>query len=130
MRVRRAVPISGMLVLLLVAACKGENVARKRVANADRIRLMQDAAHLQQQYGRRGIAEREVPRAQWPVSFLAFEPERVWADEHGVFVMTYALHVEHAGIYIRTDTTYQPPSAGDPSFDEIVESFYWYYAPG
>lgn len=114
----------------LALSCRGESGVRSRLQSSNRSQLRSEAAQLQQRYVVRDRSAREVPRGEWPKAFIAFDPERVWVNEFGVYICTYAAFVEHAGLFIRTDSSYEPPSSGDPGFKQIDSDFFWYYAPG
>jgi hypothetical protein len=103
---------------------------RSQLAAADRARLLADARDLYARYVIRSSFERDVPRHEWPASFGAFRPKRVWIDNFGVYLSTYEFFVEHAGLYIRTDPSYAAPHSGDPGFEPLGSDFFWYYAPG
>lgn len=125
----RWVVIAGLLAVLL-AGCRGEGEVRSQLTSADRARLLADARDLHARYARRGKFAREVPRNEWPASLAAFRPERVRVEDFGVYLCTYELFVEHAGLYIRTEPSYAPPPTGDPAFEPLGSEFFWYYSPG
>jgi hypothetical protein len=118
------------LIAVLLAACHGEGRVRSRLAAADRARLLADARDLHARYVIRTKFARDVPRHAWPESFATFRPKRVWVDDFGVYICSYEFFVEHAGLYIRTDSSYAPPRSGDPGFRSLDSEFFWYYAPG
>jgi hypothetical protein len=118
------------LVVVLLTGCRGEGHVRSQLATADRARLLADARDVHARYSGRTRFARDVPRHAWPASFAMFRPERVWVDDFGVYLCTYEFFVEHAGLYVRTDSSYAPPRSGDPGFEPLGSEFFWYYAPG
>ena len=73
----------------------------------------------------------EVPKSEYPVSVGPLKPVRIWTNGHGVFIETYSVFVATAGVFVRHDPAFTPPShGGEPFFEPMAENIYWYEAPG
>ena len=123
-RIARVIALVGLL--LVVTSCRGEGAAREVYAELSREQLLADAAAIHATYG----PSADVPAASWPASFQRFAPKRVSTNAHGVYISTHQRLVESAGVFLRTDTAYEPPESGDPGFEQIDTDVYWFYAPG
>ena len=117
-----------VLTMFVVACGHGEQEVRARLAQTDHVQLLSEARTLQTKYYRQSFTD--VPRADWPPTIAAFEPEYVHVDQRGVYVCTHEVFVESAGLFIRTDEAYLPPQSGDPGYKPLAVNLYWYYAPG
>lgn len=58
------------------------------------------------------------------------KPKAVSVDGVGVKIVTYRQFVEIAGIFVRHDPSYQPPTSGENEYKELAPNLYWFYWPG
>jgi hypothetical protein len=119
----RLLTVIALTVLFL--ACHGKGRVRSRLDAADRTCLLTEARELHARY-----SGTDVPRSAWPPGIAALEPEAVSVDRYGVRVCTSTIFVESAGVFIRMDPSFDPPTRGDPKYEQLYPDFYWYYSPG
>lgn len=119
--------ITIVFALLLAIGCS-ERARQKSFAAANGAVLLAQGRALYTKYGARGGTA--IPAAEWPPSFVALEPERVWADTHGIAIVTDQYFVETVGIFLRFDRSFVPPPVGDPGYEPIDRDVYWFEARG
>lgn len=122
---RRSLTVA--LLLLVCVACRGERKARHFGEEHSRELEAQTQA-LWARHVTAGIDE--VLAAEYPPAVKALRPERVYVTNAGVFITTYSFFVEHAGLFVRHDRSYELPAQGDPGFTPVAGEVFWYYAPG
>ena len=119
-----------LLAIALVAGCS------RRAADIDRVRrvgpgrLVSEATRLRPPSNQEQRFQREVVETSWPASIQELRPEKVYVAGDGVYVRTYHDFVRESGIFIAFPGTPVPPTFGDPAFEAIAPSVYWYHIEG
>lgn len=73
----------------------------------------------------------EVPPSQWPEAVRRFHPERVYAGDAGLYVVTGSFFVTERGVFVPRDPAAFAPDAGsDPAYAPLGRGVYVYRVEG
>lgn len=75
--------------------------------------------------------EGDIPESRWPASVVELKPKRVYRNDRGVYICTYAFFVEEYGVFILDPaSSFVPSRDGDPSYDVIAPGVFIYRSAG
>ena len=109
-----------MLVVLMLTGCLRGNRADELAA------LLKVAPQLMQTTP----AGDQLPSDKWPSEVRAFDPEKVYATDEGVYIVTSSFFVNEKGLFIARSPTFVAEPGGDPEFRLIVTGLYSYEIKG
>ncbi len=58
----------------------------------------------------------DVPASQWPAGIARLRPERVYANDDGLYVVLSSRFVEERGLFVPRDAAFVPQVGPDPSY--------------
>ena len=118
------------IAALALAGCSWSRNAQLRKSAIDTLgasnktNLIADAVALWGRHtGAGGFSD--VPEPDWPPSFKAFKPVRVWRDSYGIYIITAKFVSKTAGVYITVTPGYTPKNAPNSSKERLSEGIYW-----
>lgn len=110
-------------VLLLSAACA-------RVPSLDEAQareVVQAARELLDSFP----GQQHIPEDRWPAVIRKLEPNSVLVNEEGIYIATYTLYVEAAGLFVPRDpSTFVPVVGSDPSYKPMHPPLFSYFIAG
>ena len=72
----------------------------------------------------------QLPPEKWPLEIKTFDPERVYATDEGLYIVTSTLFVHEKGLFLARSPTFVAEPGGDPEFRLIVTGLYSYEIKG
>ena len=109
-----------MLVLLMLTGCLRGSRANELAA------LLKVAPQLMQATP----AGSELPPDKWPSEVRTFDPEKVYATDDGLYIVTSSFFVNEKGLFIARSPKFVTEPGGDPEFRLIVTGLYSYEIKG
>lgn len=78
-----------------------------------------------------GTQQRDIPPSRWPQALQRLEPERVYANRQGLYIVTSSFFAREQGVYVPRDGAEMDTNPGsDPSYTWIGLGFYAYRIEG
>ncbi len=72
----------------------------------------------------------QLPPDRWLAEIKALEPNRVYATQDGIYIVTSTFFVQEKGLFLPRSPAFLPGSGNDPKFGFIVEGLYSYELEG
>jgi hypothetical protein len=67
----------------------------------------------------------DIPQDQWPASFLAFKPVRVWRYSDGISIIMAKFVSKTAGIFVVIDPNFIPEDKSNVQYELLTNGVYW-----
>jgi hypothetical protein len=121
--------IALVVIGLTLCGCNQRSEVEARISEVGVDALESAAASLRTDSGVK--ANVSLPKASWPATIAAFNPEAVTIAREGVFLMMESRFTSESGVFIAFDGVRVPTGSGqDPSFEQLQGRVYWYRIEG
>lgn len=72
----------------------------------------------------------DVPASRWPAAIARLHPERVYATDDGLYVVTSSRFVDERGLFVPRDAAFAPQPGTDPSYVATGRGVFSYWIKG